>query len=163
MAGNTPRDAITVDSDSDDAVAYDDFFFSSDIEDSLGAIQIDSYDPSLGQEGLTTDERVLGDSYSSYETCRREVLEVFPDISTDYVKQLYDIQVHSRNSFQQQEEVNAQILIEKILEKGTYPKERDRIKDLKRKRSQGNPDEEEAARWKNASMIDDRLQYSKIA
>jgi len=163
MAGRTRRDAINVedlDSDSDDSVAYGDYLASSDIEDGVGAIHITHNNPvsapGPGRSGIRN-------MFDSYETCLKEILEVFPDISHDHVQQTYDKHIQILGPYQPQEVTIAQTLIEKILDKGAYPKERDRIRELKRKRSQGNTDKEEAARWKFAQMRDDPMQYSRVA
>lgn len=77
----------------------------------------------------------------SYERCLSEVLELFSDISRDHVKTLYDTEMqHDRVDISPSTMV--QVLIEKILEKGKYPKEKDRLNDLKRKRSRDSEQEE---------------------
>lgn len=158
MAGRTQRDAIDVDSDSDVSMDFGDYDASSDIEDGVGAIQINRNDfvsgPGRGGTGHVLD---------SYETCHKEILEVFPDISHDHIQQAYDKHIKTLGSYRPQEVTIAQTLIERILDKSAYPKEKDRLKELKRKRSQGNSDAEEAARWKYADMRDDPLQYSRVA
>lgn len=84
----------------------------------------------------------------SYERCLSEVLELFPDISRDHVKILYDTKLqHDRT--ESPPPTIVQDLIEKILEKGKYPKEKDRLNDLKRKRSRDS-DQEELAELRNA-------------
>ena len=98
--------------------------------------------------------------YSPYEDCLAEILEVFPDISREHVQSLYNNRTHQDNPYGQSA---AQILIDTILDAGKYPKERDRIKELKRKRSDKNSDEEEAARWKYADLRDNAMEYSKVA
>ena len=96
----------------------------------------------------------------SYDTCLVELLEVFPDISREYVRSLYNNLNQHDGPYAQ---ITAQVLIEKILDGGKYPKEKDRIKELKRKRSDKHSDEEEAARWKYADMRDNAMEYSKVA
>ena len=82
------------------------------------------------------------------ERCTNELLELFPDISHEHLKDLYDIEMRN---LRQGSDSNAviSIIIEKILEKGKYPKEKDRLKDLKRKRHDDS-DEEELAEIRNA-------------
>ena len=97
---------------------------------------------------------------SPYEKCLAELLEVFPDISREHVQSLYN-SLDDQNGLSPQ--TAAQVLIEKVLDGGKYPKEKDRIKELKRKRGDKNSDEEEAAHWKYADMRDNALEYSKVA
>lgn len=85
-----------------------------------------------------------------YERCLDDILQVFPEISYDHVKELYDAEV---KIFQQDDASNALVpnLIDKILEKGKYPKEKDRLKELKRKRALDS-DEEELAEFRSTEM-----------
>jgi len=77
----------------------------------------------------------------SSEKCLSEVLEVFADISHDHVKQLYD---HEAQLGRLDNTAPSAVhnVIEKILENGKYPKEKDRLNELKRKRSRNNDEEE---------------------
>ncbi|KAK4693198.1 hypothetical protein P7C71_g4153, partial [Lecanoromycetidae sp. Uapishka_2] len=158
MAGQGQRVVIDLESDSDDSETYDEYIASSDIEEGVGAIRINRNDLATISEGSGTRNMV-----DSYESCLNEILEVFPDISHEHVQQIYEKHIQVTGPYQPPEVTVAQTLIEKILDKGTYPKERDRIRELKRKRSQGNTDAEEAARWKYSDMRDDPLQYSRVA
>ncbi len=83
----------------------------------------------------------------SYERCLSEVLELFPDISRDHVKTIYDTETQHNRAGSSPPMVRD--LIEKILEEGKYPKEKDRLNDLKRKRSRDS-DQEELAELRNA-------------
>ncbi len=84
----------------------------------------------------------------SYERCLLEVLELFPDISRDHVKILYDAKTQ-RDRAESPPSTIVQDLIETILEKDKYPKEKDRLNDLKRKRSKDS-DQEELTELRNA-------------
>lgn len=89
---------------------------------------------------------------NQYEVCLAEILDVFPDISHDYVRQLYDTWTLKSQTSQSQIQGHSVLydLTMEILDTGKYPKERDRINDLKRKRSEAlNSDEEEEAKWKD--------------
>lgn len=103
---------------------------------------------------------------ASYESCLKEVTEVFPDISRDHVQQLYDKHRDEPiHAFANGTEFS-QSLIEQILDAGKYPKEKDRlreIKELKRKREDPRSPEEEAARWKNVALEVNPSNYTKIA
>lgn len=84
---------------------------------------------------------------SSFDDVCHEVVEVFPDISLDHVRKLYDARVLRDNNLGRAG--LAQDIILKILDDKTYPKEKDCIREKKRKRSQAlDSDEEEAARWR---------------
>lgn len=157
MAGRTVGEAIDVASDSDDSMEFGGYRTSSDIEEGVEAIRINRHELAPGIGGSSARNTI-----GSYEICLNEILEVFPDISREHVQQAYNKHMEALGSYQPQVATIAQTLIEKFLDKGAYPKERDRIKELKRKRSQGNHDAEEAARWKYADMRDDPLQYAKV-
>ena len=107
--------------------------------------------------------RVLGESIPSStsiafptlptpESCLKEIIEVFPDISHDHVLQLYEAEVQSQRLGNIAANV-VQNLIEKILEEGRYPKEKDHLNELKRKRLHDS-DDEELAEFKNAGPED---------
>lgn len=104
--------------------------------------------------------RTLSDKY---EICLKEILGVFPDISHDHVQTLYSQQAASDTPLVPQEISMAQILIEKILDGCTYPKEKDRMRELKRKRSDKDIDEEETTKWKSTGLRKDPTEYAKIA
>lgn len=98
------------------------------------------------------------DVFQGYEACLQEVLEVFPDISRDHVQQLYDAQMPVPMDGQ----TIPQHLISQILDKGKYPKEKDRLKELKRKRFVDS-DEEEVAYLKNLERSGFDSQYTYAA
>ncbi|KAI4139346.1 MAG: hypothetical protein L6R39_006338 [Caloplaca ligustica] len=88
----------------------------------------------------------------SYESCLKEVLEVFPDVSHDHVKKLYD-ESHHIEAVARGLSL-AEHLISKILDEKRYPKERDRLNELKRKRmSELDREGERAAEWENAERV----------
>ena len=158
MDRHPPRDVIDLDSE-------DDFDLKEDSDNSF-------FDLYLNEEvsGVHTSpvpggtpapsSSVPPTTVSPYNTCLAEILEVFPDISREHVQSLYDKLNHQNDPYAQ---TAAQALIEKVLDGGNYPKEKDRIKELKRKRSDRNSDQEEAARWKFADLRDNALEYSKVA
>ncbi|KAL8814477.1 MAG: hypothetical protein Q9223_006306 [Gallowayella weberi] len=81
-----------------------------------------------------------------YDGLLQKVLEVFPDISHDHVKSLYES--HSTAALSPDGIPLSENIISQILDVGKYPKERDRQNELKRKRSQfDNSDDERAAKW----------------
>jgi len=100
---------------------------------------------------------------SHYDICLAEIVKVLPDISHDHVRSLYDKEAGTYGTHL--DNVALQ-LIDKILDTGNYPKEKERLRELKRKReSNVHSDEEEAARWKGQPQRQEqeRIGYSKIA
>ena len=87
-----------------------------------------------------------------YDSCLIEILELFPDISHDHVKHLYDSETQGSGPHRTQT-LLVQYLIDKILDSGKYPKEKDRLKELKRKRYLDS-DEEEWAKLQSAEIGD---------
>ena len=169
MDRHSPRDVIDLLSESEeeggggggggDVERQDDsdnFFFDDFLNEDVSGVHIAPV-PSRTPDPYSSESRAL---VSPYEQCLTELLEVFPDISRDHVQSLYNGLDHQNGLHVQ---TAAQILIDKVLDGGKYPKEKDRIKELKRKRSDKNNDEEEAARWKYADMRDNPSEYSKVA
>ena len=76
--------------------------------------------------------------FATYEGCVLAIKAVFPDISLDHVKELWD---KSDGAHFKVADVYYQRLIEGILDVGPYPKERDRLRDLK-KRKRASPEAE---------------------
>lgn len=130
-----------------------DFLPPDDVETTFKA---DDHSPASSRhESILNPPNLLvvsKDGRTEYERCLSEVLEVFPDISHDYVHQTIESWTRSKELNGEDHEQNlATGLISQILDAGKYPKERDRINELKRKRSQEpNSEEEETAQWKNA-------------
>ena len=147
-----PRDVIDLDSDEDS----DNSLFDNYLNDEVSSVHITPA-PDRNPTLYSSGPRLAA---SPYEICLAEILEVFPDISREHVQSLYNSLNHQNGPYAQ---TAAQVLIEKILDGGKYPKEKDRIKELKRKRGDRNSDEEEAARWKYADLRDNALEYSKVA
>lgn len=119
----------------------------------------------VGNGVLDLEQQTQG---AAYGTCLKEVVEVFPDISHDHVKKLYDEHsVPMLHDFANRRNLSLSV-IEQILDAGKYPKEKDRlreIKELKRKRENCSNPVEEAARWKN-DAINLKLNpsdYTKVA
>ena len=107
---------------------------------------------------LTFDEE--NDPPQGFDSCLRKILELFPDISHLYVQELYDAQMLV--SVQGQTlQTTIENLTNLLLEKGKYPKERDRLKELKRKRP--DSDEEEVAYLKSIERGEATFQYSHIS
>ena len=158
MDRHPPRDVIDLDSeeDTDGQEGSDNFFFDNYLNDEVSSVHISPVpDPTP-----TLYARGPSPATPPYDVCLAEVVEVFPDISREHVQSLYNNLDHQNGPYAQ---TPAQILIERILDGGKYPREKDRIKELKRKRSDRNSDEEEAARWKYAVFRENALEYSKVA
>lgn len=97
---------------------------------------------------------------SSFDKVCHEVVEVFPDISLDHVRQLYDARDLQDNNLGGAG--LAQEIILNILDGKTYPKEKDSIREKKRKRSQDlDSDEEEAARWRTVDRGLETVYFEK--
>lgn len=103
-----------------------------------------------------------GDSVlPGYDGCLKDVLDIFPDISHEHVQELYDAQMLNAVVGQEHESVT-QNMITQILDKGKYPKEKDRQKELKRKRL-ADSDDEEIAYLKNLERGVATFQYSHMS
>ena len=74
----------------------------------------------------------------AYQKCLEAVLAVFPDISHDHVQQLWN---RSAWGALIGSDMLNQTLIERILDEGAYPKEKDRLRELK-KRKRASPEAE---------------------
>ncbi|KAL8732490.1 MAG: hypothetical protein Q9166_002704 [cf. Caloplaca sp. 2 TL-2023] len=91
-----------------------------------------------------------------YDQCLQKVLDIFPDISHDHIKSLYDS--HPSKAISPDGVPLSEEIISQILDGGTYPKERDRQNELKRKRSEvENSDDERAVKWRNEWINADRV------
>ena len=102
----------------------------------------------------------------SFEDCVGGVVEVYHDICHDHVRRLYDAHILAfvpQIGISPRDQV-CQELIMQILDAEKYPKERDRKKELKRKRSTAvDSDEEEAATWIAVERAGYPDEYSKQA
>lgn len=159
MHRHPPRDVIDLldsEEDTDGEEDSDNSFLDNYLNEEVSGVHISPV-PGRASALYSSEPRA---AVSSYDACLGEILEVFPDISREHVQSLYNNLNHENGPYAQ---TAAQILIEKVLDGGNYPKEKDRIKELKRKRSDRNSDEEEAARWKYADMRDNAMEYSKVA
>ena len=113
---------------------------------------------------------------ATYDGCLLAIKAVFPDISHEHVEQLW--RKTERANFIETESLY-QHLIEKILDGGKYPKEQDRIRELK-KRKRASPEVEagkyfliwivktdtehlSTAKWKEGDLRHDTEQYAKVA
>lgn len=92
--------------------------------------------PNLNQH--PSDQEGEGSCPEAYQKCLKAVLVVFPGISHYHVEQLWN--KSAWGSLIGTDELN-QRLIERILDGGTYPKERDRLRELK-KRKRASPEAE---------------------
>ena len=160
MDRHPPRDVIDLlseDEENDGQDESEDLFFESFVNQDVSGVHISPVPNRAPPAPHSSGTRTV---VSPYEKCLAELLEVFPDISREHVQSLYN-SLDDQNGLYAQ--TAAQVLIEKVLDRGKYPKEKDRIKELKRKRGDKNSDEEEAAHWKYADMRDNALEYSKVA
>ncbi|KAK0512374.1 hypothetical protein JMJ35_005502 [Cladonia borealis] len=152
MAPTVPH-LIDLDEDSDDSVFNEEFVDENRIGHGVEGLSIT---PSRGRS-----EHENGGHRNrpeDYQACLTDMLDVFPDISHEYVQEIYNKHMDSRGPYQP--ESPSQALIEKVLDSGHYPKEKDR---RKRKFSERDSDEEEAAKWKYKDLRDDPTQYQTVA
>ena len=105
----------------------------------------------------------IGGSIDSSDTCLTKILDVFPDISHPHVQQLYNQHISLTSPSNRADGTAVGILIDQILSDGAYPKEKDRNKDLKRKRSDKSIDAEETAKWQHMERRIDPEGYSRVA
>ena len=164
QAINHGYEIIDLGSDSEDPVYPTDDF--SPLSGRQADLKNDEYGLENSQyrevPGPTRSQTVQINASTQYESSLSEVLEVFPDISHDHVRQLYGTWIKANGSSDRAQEQNvaAELTIQ-IVDAGEYPKEKDRINDLKRKRSQAlNSDEEEEVRWKDATRELDTCTYN---
>ncbi|KAL8716594.1 MAG: hypothetical protein Q9225_006084 [Loekoesia sp. 1 TL-2023] len=160
-----PQNVIEIkdESDDDQDVRLEDFMTAEELNTVLQG-PLAGLDHQETYENLESSmaEVTSPPAMATYEQCLQEVLEVFPDISHEHVKELYDgrqtVEVVAPNI------PMPEALISLILDGGKYPKERDRLNELKRKRlSELNSDDERAAEWKNADHIAGESFYSMQA
>lgn len=163
-----PHDIIEImdDSDDDQDVHLEDFMTNEELNNVLhGPIAGTASLNNLGPEDLrgpSLTAVVPPPPMPTYEQCLRDVLDVFPDISHEHVKKLYDGRDQLENIAPGV--ADSETLISRILDGGGYPRERDRLNELKRKRlSEPDEDEERAIEWKNAERTAGESFYSMHA
>ena len=168
---------IEIEDDSDDSSlpSGDEAFYSLNEVDAAFNDE-DNLDSTVlqGERNLRTPLGGFPEYRNFYQSCLNAVVEVFPDICHDHVQQLYDARLEEQQALEPPGLMPAiaivsQELVMKVLDGGgKYPKEKDRIRELKRKRSlKLNSDAEEAARWKEAARDEARrdvtFRYSEEA
>lgn len=152
MAPTVPH-LIDLDEDSDDSMFNEEFIDEDRIGHGVKGLSIT---PSRGHaEHANGGHR---NRLEDYQACLKDLLDVFPDISHEYVQEIYNKHMDSRGPYHP--ESPSQALIEKVLDSGHYPKEKDK---RKRKFSERDSDEEEAAKWKYKDLRDDPTQYQTVA
>ncbi|KAI9869607.1 MAG: hypothetical protein M1830_005302 [Pleopsidium flavum] len=97
------------------------------------------------------------------EVCLNRVLEVFPDIDHEHVRQLYKARPVIAGEAAPHNDPSEHLIV-KVLDAGTYPKEKDRRKELKRKRAASAASSQgETAAWEVAEREKATTQYSEEA
>ena len=139
---------ITNSSDGDQDVRLEDFMTAEELQAAVhhSLLPLHTENPQL------PDFRVRSPDVTPYDNCLQKVLEVFPDVSHDHVKSLYNSQ--PPNALSPDGIPVSQELISLILDGGKYPTERDRQNELKRKRDElPDSDGERAAKWASIDNI----------
>ncbi|KAF2204861.1 hypothetical protein GQ43DRAFT_363710 [Delitschia confertaspora ATCC 74209] len=98
------------------------------------------YSPEASMSNTVNFDTVLTE-----QECQQKILDVFPDIERDHVLNL----IRERSAPVERTARWCERLIGAILDGGQYPKERDKVKELKRKRSD-DEDDELIAQYENA-------------
>ncbi|KAL8785457.1 MAG: hypothetical protein Q9195_008634 [Heterodermia aff. obscurata] len=127
-----------------------DFDFDGDV---INPALLNMEDPPGLPHGSDMEIQVPG-----FDSCLEKILEVFPDISHEHCREIYDAQMLSPVEGQP----IAQTLITQILDKEKYPKEKDRQKELKRKRLTSS-DDEEVAYLKNLERGEVTSEYAHMS
>ncbi len=97
------------------------------------------------------------------QVCLNRVLEIFPDIDHEHVRQLYKTRPVVAEGAPPNDDPSEQLIV-KILDAGTYPKEKDRRTELKRKRAaSATSSRGETAAWETADRERATAQYSEEA
>ena len=166
------RDAIQIDSDSDDDEPCGSFSTNSENGNELLQFALLEHDldllvPAVVAEktephvpaGIVTDPEVL------YQLYLDKVLEVFPDICRDHARLLYDTQLQALGPQRSPRiiEYMSQGVIMQILDSEKYPKQRDTKKKLKRKRSTESNRESESENFEKADRPRLRLEETQEA
>ena len=118
-----------------------------------GALMMNMPSTSSASEG---NDQVL------FERCLENLSEVFPGIDSKYVQGLFDTwaQAPRPRTHVDQIDVASHDLTMQILETKTYPREKDRTNELKRKRSQAfNSDDEARLQWKGDRNGEEKKSY----
>ena len=101
-----------------------------------------------------------GNDQFLFAKCLAELSDVFPDISSEYVRGLFNTW---RQPHLSSREVWHDLTIQ-ILDAGPYPKEKERLNQLKRKRSpELTSDEKDTLQWKNDKKGKERASYLSAA
>ena len=101
-----------------------------------------------------TDPNVL------YQIYLDQILGVFPDICLDHIKKLFNAHIRAGND---QSAITAndfsQAIITQILDTGRYPKEKDKRRDLKRKRPTKEESDDEGIKWTSPDRPAENYHY----
>ncbi|KAL8667136.1 MAG: hypothetical protein Q9168_007337 [Polycauliona sp. 1 TL-2023] len=138
---------ITDDSGDDQDAGFERFMDPEDLLDIIP--DAPPSPPHHERDPLNIIQQAPTQTVARYDQCLRNVLEVFPDVSRDYVQNLYD--GHPPNTPPADGIPVFESIISTILDSANYPKERDRQNELKRKRA--DSDGERAAQWASHTNV----------
>lgn len=98
-----------------------------------------------------------------FDSCMKSVAEFFPGISNDHVQDLYREYCTTLQGADQ--ESLLQLIVDKVLRDGTYPKEKDRqraLGDLPSNQNVVKEEDEETTRWKQQDPASESPHYAKV-
>ncbi|KAL8707581.1 MAG: hypothetical protein Q9220_007422 [cf. Caloplaca sp. 1 TL-2023] len=156
-----PRDVVEIiDSDDEDRdFGLENFMTKEELEDALGEALNLTPDEGVQNNQIESETPVVQDAPNtgpqSYDECHRRVLEIFPDVSHDHLRKLHDDHLANTEALPLATPSNA--LISRLLDGGKYPKEKDRLNELKRKRSLVSDDERASLWTDNERLAGDSL------
>ena len=155
-----PREIIEIEDDSTDEDDAWRHFVTLEDDDALAYLPQNSTDietppldaalsSALVSPSLDNPYSPVTDPEILYLLYFEKVLEVFPDICHEHIRLLYNARTRAfgeQQSAAPQDDISQGVIMQ-ILDTGKYPKEKDKKKELKRKRSSGAAGDEDDAEW----------------
>ena len=166
------RDAIQIDSDSDDDEPCGNLFTDSENGHQVLPFSLLEHDLDLLVPGVIAEKTepdvpasVVTNPEVLYQLYLDKVLEVFPDICRDHARLLYDTQLQALGPQRSPKiiEYMSQGVIMQILDSEKYPKQRDTKKKLKRKRSTESNRESDSENFEKVDRPRLRLEETQEA
>ena len=98
-----------------------------------------------------------------FDSCMKSVAEFFPGISNDHVRDLY--QEYCTTFRGADQESLLQLMVDRVLRDGTYPKEKDRkraLSDSQFNQHAAKKEDEQTTRWKQQNPASESPHYAKV-